>query len=237
MFARLLECRLSHHPLDAELIRSSLGVENSHSKASKIEPYLFGYNNKEKIAMSKYKIAAFLGLILLANSVWASPPALDSYKTLTSLQGVWKLAPADKQEGGATKKGPAAKLVGTDKTAMSFKVIGKGSTVQENLLPGTGKEMATMYHCNDFKNCSQVQATHYCAKQNQPELSLDAAGSSDHVISMTCDMSSALCNSSEGHVHKITHELSQDKNNLKSTYTIFKGGKFKKNSVYHFVRK
>lgn len=187
--------------------------------------------------MKVFKIITFLGLSLLINNVWAAAPVLDSYKTLTSLQGDWKLATADKQEGGATKKGPAAKLMGTDKTAISFKVIGKGSTVQESLLPGTGKEMATMYHCNDYKNCSQVQAKHYCAKQNQPELLLDAASSSDNVISMACDMSSSLCNSSEGHVHKITHELSQDKNQLKASYTIFKDGKFKKNSVYHFVRK
>jgi len=92
------------------------------------------------------------------------------------------LSPASEQEGGATKKGPAAKLVGTDNTAISFKVIGKGRTIQENLLPGTGKEMATMYHCNDFNDCSKVQATHYGAKQNQPELMLDAANTTGNVI-------------------------------------------------------
>ena len=175
--------------------------------------------------------------LLLTSSVCADSAALDNYKTLALLQGEWMLAPVDKQEGGATKKGPAAKLLGTDTTAMSFKVIGKGSTVQENLLPGTGKEMATMYHCDDFNNCSQLQAKHYCAKQNQPELLFDTAASSERVISMACDMTSPLCNSSEGHVHNITHELSHDSNHLKTTYTIFKGGKFEKNSVYHFVRK
>ena len=32
------------------------------------------------------------------------------------------------------------------------------------------------YHvdCDNFKECAQVQAKHYCAKQNQPELALDA---------------------------------------------------------------
>jgi len=187
--------------------------------------------------MNKITITALLGLALLTSSVSSAPTALNNYKTLTLLAGEWKLAPADVQSGGATKKGPAAKLMGTDKTAISFKVIGKGSTVQENLLPGTGKEMATMYHCNDFKNCSQVKATHYCAKQNQPELVMDTTKTSDHVIAMTCDMSSDLCSSGAGHVHKITHELSDDKNHLKTSYTIFKAGKFKKNSVYHFVRK
>ena len=179
----------------------------------------------------------FVSLTLLGSAVWADTPPLNHYKTLTLLEGDWVLSPADKQEGGATKKGPAAKLIGTDATAMSFKVIGKGSAVQENLLPGTDKEMATMYHCSDFKSCTQVEAKHYCAKQNQPELVLDTGNSNDSVIVMACDMSTALCNSSEGHVHMIKHELSQDNSHLKTTYTIYSNGKLEKDSTYHFDRK
>lgn len=161
----------------------------------------------------------------------------SSFDTLVVLEGDWKLAPADRQEGGATKKGPASTLVGTDKTAMSFRLIGKGSTVQENLLPGTGKEMATMYHCNSFKDCTVLQAKHYCAKQNQPELILDSANSVGNVIAMQCDMETELCGSDESHVHAITHEISQDNSQLKTTYTIYEGGQFAKNSVYLFERK
>ena len=178
-----------------------------------------------------------LCLFLALSSAWAATASLDNYKTLTLLKGDWMLSPADEQEGGATKKGPAAKLIGTGNTAISFKLIGKGSTMQENLLPGTGKEMATMYHCNDFKDCSQVQAKHYCAKQNQPELTLDMANTTDSVIVMTCDMSTSLCNSVEGHIHMIKHELSQDNNHLRTSYATYKDGKFKKNSIYHFDRK
>lgn len=187
--------------------------------------------------MNIYKLTSLLGLLLLSNILWADQPAQNNYNALAALQGEWKLASANQQEGGTTKKGPALKLIGTDHTAISFKVIGKGSTVQENLLPGTKKEMATMYHCDDFKKCSKVKATHYCAKQNQPELVLDTANSSNKIISMACNMSNPTCNSNKGHVHKIKHELSKDSNHLKTSYTIFKGGKFKKNSVYHFVRK
>jgi hypothetical protein len=93
-----------------------------------------------------------------------------------------------------------------------------------------------MYHCNDFKNCSQVQAKHYCAKQNQPELILDASKSNDSVIVMVCDMNTSLCNSDEGHVHMIKHQLSKDNNHLRTTYTIHKNGKFEKDSIYHFDR-
>lgn len=177
------------------------------------------------------------GLSLVLNTAWADTGALNHYKTLTLLSGDWVLSPAGEQEGGATKKGPAAKLVDTDMTAMSFKVVGKGSAVQENLLPGTGKEMVSMYHCDDFNNCSQVQAKHYCAKQNQPELLLDAERSDDNLIVMTCDMDTALCKSGEGHVHAIKHEISRNNTHLKTTYTVFNNGKYEKDSIYHFDRK
>jgi hypothetical protein len=186
------------------------------------------------------EIVRFISILILTlalGSVYAGTNALNHYNTLTSLDGDWVLSPANEQEGGATKKDPAAKLIGTNNTAISFMVIGKGSTIQENLLPGTGKEMATMYHCNDFNNCSQVQAKHYCAKQNQPELILDAANSNSSVIAMTCDMNTSLCNSAEGHVHMIKHELSQDNNHLRTTYTIYNNGKLEKDSIYHFDRK
>ena len=178
-----------------------------------------------------------LSLALVVSSVRAAANSLNHYKTLTLLDGDWMLSSVDEQEGGATKKGPAEKLIGTDETAISFKVIGKGSTIQENLLPGTGKEMATMYHCNDFKDCSKVQATHYCAKQNYPELMLDIAKTTGNVIVMACDMNTSLCNSVEGHVHMIKHELSQDNNHLRTTYTIYNNGKYEKDSIYHFDRK
>ena len=175
--------------------------------------------------------------MLLCIGVHADETAYSNYRSLTLLKGDWKLAAADVQEGGATKKGPALKLLGSDKTAMTFIVIGKGSTVQENLLPGTGKEMATMYHCDDFQNCNKIKAKHYCAKQNQPELILNTAQTSRDVIQLDCDMSTQLCQSDADHVHNITHELSADSHNLKTTYTVFKGGKYKNSSIYHFVKK
>ncbi len=187
--------------------------------------------------MKPTSILPFITLTLAMGSVWASSNALTSYNTIASLQGDWQLSPATLQQGGATKKGPAAKLLGTNRTAMNFKVIGKGSTVQETLLPGTPKEMATMYHCDNFKNCNQVKATHYCAKQNQPALVLDERKSSGNIVVASCDMNTTLCQSAEAHVHQISHELSADNNHLKTTYAIYKDGKQQKLSVYHFDRK
>ena len=177
-----------------------------------------------------------ISLALLAEGAGAGGKALDHFKTLALLDGDWILSPAGQQEGGATEKGPAEKLVSTGTTAMRIKLIGKGSTLQENLLPGSAKEMATMYHCNNFRNCSRVLARHYCAKQNRLGLVLDADSSNESMIVMNCDMDNDLCNSVEGHVHRITHELSQDNNHLRTTYTIFKDGKPEKHSIYHFDR-
>ena len=74
--------------------------------------------------MKSVRFISILSLILAFGSVWAGSDSLNNYKTLTMLGGDWMLSPADTQEGGATKKGPAAKVIGTDNTAISFKAVG-----------------------------------------------------------------------------------------------------------------
>jgi len=174
----------------------------------------------------------FLGASPLTHAIDNAGP---QYQSMTNLQGDWILSAAEQQEGKATQHKLVEPLVGSGTTAMSFKLIGKGSTVQENLLPGTGKEMVTMYHCNDLE-CSQLKATHYCVKQNQPEMLVDLS-SSNTVLVYNCDMSTELCQSKQNHVHKITHELSNDGDHLKTTYTSYNDGRFLKDSIYHFERK
>jgi len=188
--------------------------------------------------MKANTLIAVLCLGVIATVSIADPisPAREQYNVVTSLKGDWVLSPADRQEGKTKTDKVAGPMLGTDKVGMSFKVIGKGSTVQENLLPGTGKEMATMYHCTDIKKCPQLVATHYCAKQNQPHL-VAMPGKSDNMVTLSCDMSTALCNSNEDHVHMITHELSNGGKHLKTTYTVYKDGKKSGASIYHFDRK
>ena len=99
----------------------------------------------------------------------------------------------------------------------------------------TKKEMVTMYHCKDVA-CSEVKATHYCVKQNQPEMLVDISSTSTRLI-YNCDMSTELCQSKQNHVHKITHELSNNGSHLKTTYTSFDDGRYLKDSIYHFDRK
>ena len=161
--------------------------------------------------------------------------ARTQFDWLKQLNGDWVLAPADQQEGKATQHKLVAPLVGTDTVAMRYRIIGKGSTIQENLLPGNGKEMATMYHCNDA-SCSEVEAKHYCVKQNQPEL-VAKRSTSPNTLVLSCDMDTGLCQSNDNHIHIITKELSTDGNHLKVTYTSFAKGEYAKDSIYRFDRK
>ena len=177
------------------------------------------------------------GILAVSNVAMSEPKnkALSKYNWMKQLDGEWILSPASSQEGKATQHKVVAPLIGTDAVAIDFKVIGKGSTVQENLLPGTGKEMATMYHGNDAA-CNQLQAKHYCVKQNQPELLVEFADDGDTLV-FECDMTTELCQSRQNHSHKITHTLSEDGNHLITSYTTFNDGAYMKDSVYHFDRK
>lgn len=155
------------------------------------------------------------------------------------LDGEWTLSAESKQEGTSSYKNPAISfLVGTKETAISYKMIGKGSTLQEDLLPDTKKQMVTMYFCDKYYDCRELRATHYCAKQNNPEFILNEDETTKTKIVFDCNMDTPLCNSDDDHVHTIIHELSQNNTHLKSSYLGWKNQMpNKKNSIYHFDKK
>ena len=176
----------------------------------------------------------FLCLSLQALAEPAAEPT-QVYEWLTELEGQWTLSAADVQEGG-TKTHPSVEhLLGSDEVAMEFKLVGRGSTVQEDLLPGTERQMVTMYHCRD-SSCSAVKATHYCAKQNQPEF-LASLESSSRELRFDCDMSTDLCQSWDSHIHRITHQLTEDGTHLRAVYSNFLNGEHTSDLVFHFDRK
>ncbi len=156
----------------------------------------------------------------------------------SALAGEWKLSDPASQNGTESYKHSALlPLAGTDTTAMAFKLIGGEVTIQEDLLPGTAKQMVTMYHCKDIA-CTNLKATHYCSKQNQPEFLANLAESTPTRIVFECDMSTELCNSREDHIHRIVHELSDGGKHLKSSYFAWKEKQLHTtHSIYHFDRK
>ncbi len=177
-----------------------------------------------------------LSLFSFTHAEEADP--LELYWWIEALDGNWTLSPAQNQTGTDSYKHEAVlPLAGTDATGIAFKSIGAKSTVQEDLLPNTKKQMVTMYHCKSSE-CQQVKATHYCVKQNQPEFLANLAVSTKERIVFDCDMSTELCRSNEDHVHQIIHELSNNGKHLKSSYLSWENQKPKENSsIYHFDRK
>jgi len=165
---------------------------------------------------------------------------IDMYEhMIKALNGTWKLSEEKMQTGTSAYKNKLVyPLVGTDITALSYKNIGFGSTLQEDLLPNTKKQMVTMYHCNDYVDCEELRATHYCTKMNQPEFLLDLKSSTKEKIVFNCDMRTALCQSNEDHIHQMIFEFSNDGKHLKSSYLGWTDQKpNKKNSIYHFDKK
>jgi len=166
---------------------------------------------------------------------------MDVYKRMSFLLAdSWSLSPKEAQidTTGAYKNKHIAHLVGdTNAVGTKYQVIGGGATLEEVLLPNTAKSMVTMYHCNSFKNCTELKATHYCAKGNQPEFILNLKETSENRFVFDCDMSTELCNSDEDHIHKMIFELSQEDDHLKASYLAWKDKKLrKKHSIYHFDR-
>ncbi len=152
----------------------------------------------------------------------------------------WYLSESEKQidTTGAEKNPAIAHLVGdVNSVGTEYKVIGRGATLEEILLPNTMKSMVTMYHCNSYSNCTELWATHYCAKQNQPRFILNVEETTPNKFVFDCDMKTKLCNSAEDHIHKIILELSDDDDHLKASYLAWKDKKLRKrHSIYHFDR-
>lgn len=176
-------------------------------------------------------------LLPAAQSTFAQsqPEPRQIYEWIKQLEGEWTLSSVDRQEGGTKTHPSVVSLFGTEQVAMNFKLVGRESTVQEDLLPGTERQMVTMYHCQDSA-CSNVKATHYCAKKNQPEF-LASRKSSSRELAFECDMSTELCQSWDGHIHRITHQLSDDGMHLRSAYANYLNGEHINDTIFHFDRK
>jgi len=189
--------------------------------------------------MIKKSIISLLLMLSLSTYTQAGDvDAFDIYEWMEALKGEWVLSPADKQTGTDSYKHKAVlPMLGTDATGISFKSIGKNSTIQEDLLPNSHKQMVTMYHCKDLE-CNMIKATHYCVKQNQPEFIANLDKSTPEKIVFDCDMTTELCKSNEDHVHTIIHKITNDAKHLKTSYLSWENQKPKKiSSIYHFDRK
>lgn len=110
-------------------------------------------NASGKNILQKTLFGFLLTLSLFSFTHAQEVDAFKLYGWMESLDGDWVLSSAEKQIGTDSYKHEAvAPLVGTSATGIAFKSIGRNSTIQEDLLPNTPKQMVTMYHCKEIWN-------------------------------------------------------------------------------------
>jgi hypothetical protein len=178
-------------------------------------------------------IGVTLGIACLAGAAHAGG-GTEQYNWLQKLEGDWVLS--SNQIGEAAKHPVIAPLVGAGKVALSYRMVGSKTTLQENIFPGTPREMATMYHCFD-KECTEVVADHYCSLKNQPVLRATPQPAAGKLV-FTCDPSAAVCSSPDPHLHVMTIEApSGASGQIRTTLSIHRDGKPAEDLVFLFERK
>lgn len=174
-------------------------------------------------------VSALLGVLFTATMQAATPS--EVFRAIGSLEGEWQLSPTMPQQGSCHFQEGTEPLG----SGITFKYIGKKTTIEEELLPDTERQMVTMYHCKDIA-CTNIKATHYCVKMNQPQYIANLKESTPNKVVMECDMSTQLCNSKENYVYKIIHEISADGRHLKSSYLSKKDNKPIPSTVCNFEK-
>ena len=153
--------------------------------------------------MLKQIFFALLTSLVLSVSANAQMNSTEVFETLKSFDGEWEFI-AGEQRGSCTRGADAD-------AAIEFKMIGKDTAVQEDLMPGSAYQMVTMYHIEDL-NEKDVIGTHYCVKKNQPAYRADLKNSTDEKMIFKCDKTrTKLCNSKEpyggSYVDSVVYEI------------------------------
>jgi hypothetical protein len=159
-------------------------------------------------------LAPLAAALLLAGCASAAPadpgpaPASaeassDAFRRLTALAGTWStIVP----EGGA----PAT---------VTYRVVGGGSAVEEDLFPGTPHEMISMYHLDG----PRLLMTHYCAAGNQPTMIL-VPGDDPAVLRFDFLRATNLKDPGAGHMRSLVFEVPGG-DRAKASWTYWEGGK------------
>lgn len=134
------------------------------------------------------------------------------FERLKTLVGRWESEmpmPGDKgSEGG--------KGVMTTVTT-EYRLAANGSVIVERNFPDTPMEMISVYHDRGGK----LWMTHYCAKGNQPQLSL--TGATDGVIAMAL-VEGSLDSPDESHMHSVSIAFNGP-DEMSQTWTMHECGK------------
>jgi hypothetical protein len=132
------------------------------------------------------------------------------FENMKGLLGTW--------EGKSTMDGKEMDV------KVTYELTSGGTAIVEKMGPGTPMEMVTIYANNGKK----VNATHYCAMGNQPQMTLKSAKGKQFAFEMVG--TAGISNKNEMHMHGVT--LTLDGSKLKQEWTNFKDGK--KGEVHAF---
>ena len=171
--------------------------------------------------MLKQISIVLLSSLVLTVSAHAEISSDDMFETLTAFEGEWEFIEGE-QRGSCTKGAQAD-------SAIDFKLIGKGTAVQEDLMPGSAYQMVTMYHQEDL-NAKDVIGTHYCVKKNQPAYRADLANSQQNKLVFKCDETrSKLCKEREpyggSYVDSIVYEIMDEDEEKLTIHYLGRGQK------------
>lgn len=137
------------------------------------------------------------------------------FESMKGLVGTW--------EGKTTMHGKEQQL------KVIFELTSAGTAIIEKTNPGTPMEMVTVY-ANSGKN---VNATHYCALGNQPQLTLKQSKGNSFTFEMVGNK--GISNKNEMHMHGVTLTLDGDK--LKQEWTSYDKGKKGEVHIFELTKK
>lgn len=143
----------------------------------------------------------------------AAPQAGSAeFERLKALVGRWE-SELPMPGGGGSEGGKG----GMRKVATEYRMAANGSVIVERNFPDTPMEMISVYHDRGGK----LWMTHYCAKGNQPQMSLTNA--TDSVITLEL-VEGSLESPDESHMHAVTITFNGE-DTMSQTWTMVEGGK------------
>lgn len=143
--------------------------------------------------------------------------AAACFERLKQLAGEWVAV----DEAGA----PAERVL------VIYRVTGAGSTLMEQLFPGTDHEMITMYHLDG----DDLVLTHYCAAGNQPRMKAKPGDSVDR-IEFDFAGGANINPSHDAHMHSAVFEYPGG-DRLRSSWDLHADGRKQDTKVFDLIRK
>lgn len=134
------------------------------------------------------------------------------FERLKSLVGRWQSEMPMPRVGGSQGGKGAMTTVATE-----YRVAANGSVIVERNFPDTPKEMISVYH----DRSGRLWMTHYCAKGNQPQMSLTE--STDGVVALAL-VEGSLDSPDEAHMHSVSIAFDGE-DVMSQTWTMYEGGK------------